>query len=307
MKAIRIHEFGGPEVLRLEDAPRPRPGPGEVLVRVAASSVNPVDYKIRNGGYMPEEALPMTMGRDLAGVVEEAEAGGDLRVGDAVFAMLDGDRGGHAEFVAVTAEHCARKPERLDFVQAASIPLAGLTAWQGLFDNGGLQAGQTVLIHGAAGGVGHLAVQFARARGAEVYATCSGVDVDFVLGLGAKAAIDYHKERFEDRTPPVDLVYDLVAGETQDRSWAVLKTGGTMVSTLKEPDKAKAAEKRARGVHYMAQPNGRQLAEIGGLIDQGRVTPRIARVFPLIQAAAAERELETGHVAGKVVLDLHSK
>lgn len=303
MKAVRIHEFGGPETLRVEDLPRPRPAAGEVLVRVQAASVNPVDYKIRNGGYLPEDQLPLTLGRDVAGTVDIAgEQAGDYRPGDAVYAMLPRDRGGYAEFVTVAAADCARKPERLDFIQAAAVPLAGLTAWQGLFDHGRLAAGHRVLIHGAAGGVGHFAVQFARARGATVIATCSAADRDFVVRLGAAEVIDYHKERFEERVAPVDLVYDLVAGETQDRSWAVLKEGGAMISTLQEPDKAKAAQKHARTAHYMAEPNGGQLAEIAGLIDRGEVTPTIASVFPLEAAAEAERKLEAGHVRGKIVL-----
>jgi NADPH:quinone reductase-like Zn-dependent oxidoreductase len=192
----------------------------------------------------------------------------------------------------------------LDFIQAAAAPLAGLTAWQGLFDTGQLQAGQRVLIHGAAGGVGHFAVQFAKAKGAIVIATCSSRDVEFVRGLGADQVIDYHADRFEDQVAPVDLVYDLIGGETQDRSWAVVKDGGAMVSTLTEPDKAKAATKHARVAHYMAHPDGDQLAEIAKLIDAGRVSPTITNVFPLQSAAEAERVLEHDHVRGKIVLDV---
>jgi NADPH:quinone reductase-like Zn-dependent oxidoreductase len=305
MKAVRIHEFGGPETLKLEDLPIPEPGAGEVRIRVMAASVNPVDYKMRNGGYLPADALPLTLGRDVAGVVDAVGDGVDrFHVGEAVFAMLDRDHGGYVEFVAQTAANCARKPARLDFIQAAAVPLAGLTAWQGLFDHGGLQAGQRVLIHGAGGGVGHLAVQFARAHGAAVIATCSSADVDFVKSLGATEVIDYKTERFEDHVQNVDLVFDLVAGETQDRSWAVLKNGGALISTLKEPDKATAAAKHARAARYMAQPNGAQLAEIGRLIDLGQVMPRIDRVFPLGDAARAEATLEHEHVRGKIVLEV---
>ncbi|MDB5444435.1 MAG: oxidoreductase [Phenylobacterium sp.] len=305
MKAVRIHEFGGPDALKLDDLPKPRPGPGEVLVRVLAASVNPVDYKIRQGGYLSADALPLTLGRDIAGLVETVGDGvTGFQPGDAIYAMLDRSHGGYAEYVAEKAENCAKKPERLDFIRAAAVPLAGLTAWQGLFDQGGLRSGQRTLIQGAAGGVGHFAVQFAKARGAEVIATCSGEDVDFVRRLGADQVIDYQAERFEDRVRDVDLVYDLVDGESQDRSWAVLKDGGVMVSTLKEPDKAKAAAKHARGVHYMAQPNGAQLTEIARLIDAGQVTPHIEAVFPLSQAGQAEQALETRHVRGKVVLEV---
>jgi NADPH:quinone reductase-like Zn-dependent oxidoreductase len=303
MKAVRIHEFGGPETLKVEELPKPQAQATEVLIRILGASVNPVDYKIRQGGYLGEEALPLTLGRDVAGVIEVVGKGVDeFKEGDAVYAMLDRKHGGYAQYVAEPISNCARKPETLDFIQAAAVPLAGLTAWQGLFDHGGLKAGQTVLIHGAAGGVGHFAVQFAAARGARVIATCSGEDADFVKGLGAAEVIDYHKQRFEDRVHDVDLVYDLVAGETQDRSFAVIRNGGVLVSTLKEPDKARGAARGIRTAHYMAAPNGAQLAEIGGLIDAGKVKPNIQRVFPLAEAAQAEQTLETDHVRGKVVL-----
>lgn len=303
MKAVRIHEYGGPERLQVEDLPTPAPEAGELLIRILGASVNPVDYKIRKGGYLPESALPMTLGRDVAGIIERV--GAEVRgfdVGEAVYAMLDRGHGGYAEFVADRAMNCARKPERLDFIQAAAVPLAGLTAWQGLFDHGELTARERVLIHGAAGGVGHFAVQFARAKGAEVYATCSGDDVDFVKKLGARVVIDYRHERFEDRARDMDLVFDLVGGETQARSFAVLRPGGRLISTLQEPDKAKCAEQHIKGAHYMAKPNGDELAEIARLIDEGQVTPNIEGVFPLNAAADAEKELETAHVRGKLVL-----
>jgi NADPH:quinone reductase-like Zn-dependent oxidoreductase len=303
MKAVRIHEFGGPETLQVEELPTPTPETGQVLIRVLAASVNPVDYKIRKGGYLPESALPLTLGRDVAGIIERV--GPEVRnfqEGEAVYAMLDRIHGGYAEYVADRAMNCAKKPARLDFIQAAAVPLAGLTAWQGLFDHGELKGGERVLIHGAAGGVGHFAVQFAKARGATVFATCSGEDAEFVKKLGADEVIDYHGERFEDRARDIDLVFDLVAGETQDRSFAVLKTGGRLISTLQEPDKAKAAEKRIKGVHYMAKPDGDELAEIARLIDAEKVTPTIEGVFPLTAAADAEQELETAHVRGKLVL-----
>jgi NADPH:quinone reductase-like Zn-dependent oxidoreductase len=308
MKAVRIHEFGGPEALRVDNLPAPEAGPGEVLIRVLAASVNPVDYKMRNGGYVPAEALPMTLGRDAAGVVEALGGGVEaFAVGDPVYVMLDRKRGGYAELVSDQAANCARKPDRLDYVQAAAMPLAGLTAWQGLFDHGRLSEGQTVLIHGAAGGVGHLAVQFAVARGATVFATCSEKDVDYVRSLGVAGVIDYHAERFEDRVSDVDLVYDLVAGDTQARSFGVLKAGGILVSTLEDPDQEKAKARGVTALHYMAQPSGEQLAEIARLVDEGRVTPRIERVFPLEAAADAERELEDAHIAGKIVLEVASE
>lgn len=307
MQAVRIHDFGGPDTLKLEDLPTPHPAPGELLIRVMAASVNPVDYKIREGGYLARDSLPLTLGRDVAGTVEAVGSGVEgFGPGDAVYAMLDRSHGGYAEYAVELAAHCARKPEPLDFVQAAAVPLAGLTAWQGLFDHGRLQAGQRALIHGAAGGVGHFAVQFARARGAQVIATCSGQDIDFVLELGASEAIDYHTQKFEEVVGEVDLVFDLVGGETQDRSWTVLKHGGAIVSTLNEPDQARARAKNARGLHYMAHPDGGQLAEIARLIEDGEVKPTVDRIFPLRDAAEAERELEKAHVRGKVVLQVQA-
>jgi NADPH:quinone reductase-like Zn-dependent oxidoreductase len=308
MKAVRIHEFGGPDMLRVEDLPIPEPGPGEARIRVMAASVNPVDYKMRNGGYLPPEALPLTLGRDVAGVVDAIGSGASaFKKGEAAFVLLGREHGGYVEFVTEKTENCARKPARLDFVEAAAVPLAGLTAWQGLFDYGRLQPGQTVLIHGAAGGVGHLAVQFAHARDAIVFATCAGRDAEFVMSLGASEVIDYRRERFEDQVRDVDLVFDLVDKDVQDRSWAVLKDGGALISTLRQPDKAKAAAKHARAQHYIAQPNGRELAEIARLIDAGKVRPHIDRIFPLDEAAEAERTLEQDHVRGKIVLEVASQ
>jgi NADPH:quinone reductase-like Zn-dependent oxidoreductase len=306
MQAVRIHQFGGPEVLKVETVPDPEAGPGEVLVEVEASSVNPVDAKIRNGGFVPADRLPLTLGRDVAGVVRRCGSGEKaFEPGQAVYAMLPPDRGGYAEMVALPETVCARKPERLDFVQAAAVPLASLTAWQGLFDQGRLQQGQLVLIHGAAGGVGHFAVQFARARGAEVVATCASQDEGFVLALGAKRVIDYVAERFEDEVEKVDLVFDLIGGETQVRSFAVIKSGGALISTVEEPNREKAASLDVRVGRFIAQPNGDQLAQIARLIDSGRVTPEVFRTYPLSRAAEAETFLEREHVRGKVVLTTH--
>lgn len=306
MQAIRIHQFGGPEVLKLETLPDPRPTAGEVLVDIRASSVNPVDYKIRQGGYLAEDQLPMTLGRDVAGVVAACGAGVTVfNPGDAVFALLPMDRGGYAERVTAPSEIFARKPERLDFIEAAGVPLAAMTAWQGLFDQGGLSAGQTVLIHGAGGGVGHLAVQFAKTKGAEVFATCSAEDLDFVRKLGADHVIDYKAQRFEDAAHDLDLVYDLIGGETQTRSFAVLKRGGRLVSTLTAPDPEACAAAGVRGAHYHAQPDAGELSEIAGMIDAGAVAVTVAKTFPLAQAAQAEAWLEHEHVQGKVVLTVH--
>jgi NADPH:quinone reductase-like Zn-dependent oxidoreductase len=305
MKAVRMREFGGPEVLVVESIDVPQPADDEVLVRVYAASVNPVDYKIRSGKYpaVKKEQLPIVPGRDVSGIVERR--GGSAshpREGEAVYAALGGRPGGYAEYVALKVQACAPKPTQLDHPRAAAVPLAGLTAWQGLFDHGKLQPGQYVLIHGGAGGVGHLAIQFAKARGAKVSTTVSAEDVDFVRSLGADLAIDYKSERFEDKVRDVDLVFDLVGGDTQERSWAVLRDGGALISTLQKPSETKARERHARAENYRAEANGGQLTEIGGLIDEGKVRPHVHATFPLAQAARAQQFLEQEHVQGKIVL-----
>jgi NADPH:quinone reductase-like Zn-dependent oxidoreductase len=307
MRAVRIHRFGGAEVLELDDLPIPQPQDDEVVVRVAAASVNPVDYKIRSGGYpaVKDGQLPMVLGRDLSGTVEICGTRAHtLKRGDPIFAMVGPDRGAYAEYVMVKAVEMAAKPARLSHAEAAAVPLAGLTAWQGLFEHGGLQAGQRVLIHGGGGGVGHFAIQFAKAKGATVFTTAGGDDLDFVRGLGADMAIDYKAQRFEEVARDIDVVYDLIAGETQERSWPVLKPGGIIVSTLSQPSDEKARAHQARGTHYMARPNGEQLLEIARLIDEGKVRVVVARRFPLDQVRAAHEMLEREHPHGKIVLDV---
>lgn len=207
--------------------------------------------------------------------------------------------------MVVKAVELVAAPTSIDLIHAAGVPLAAITAWQGLFDHGGLQAGQKVMIHGGAGGVGHLAIQLAKAKGATVFATASQGDLDFVRDLGADTAIDYKNERFEDIASDIDVVFDLVAGETQDRSWAVLREGGIMVSTLQEPDKAKAAAHKARSApRYTAQPNGAQLKDIADLIDAGKVKVVVSETYPIEDVATAHQRLEEAHVRGKIVLTI---
>jgi NADPH:quinone reductase-like Zn-dependent oxidoreductase len=308
MKAIRIHGFGDPEVLELDDVPIPQPGEGELLVHIHAASVNPVDFKIRRGTvpWVTQEMLPITLGRDLSGTVESAGARVDaFNDGDALYAMLGSiDRGSYAEYVLVRPNEAAPKPARLSYIEAAAVPLAALTAWQGLFDHGQLEAGQTVLIHGGSGGVGHFAIQFAKIKGATVLTTVSGQNLDFATELGVDRAIDYQSQRFEEIARDVDLVLDLVAGETQERSWSVLKPGGVLVSALGEPSRERAMQHKARGVGYRAQPNAGQLAEIGRLIDQGEVRPVVMATYPLAEVRQAHERLERGHLRGKIVLVL---
>lgn len=306
-KSVRVHAFGGPEVLRVEPVPIPQAKDDEVLVRVAAASLNPVDYKTREGEFPPvgEDALPAILGRDLAGAIEAVgtRAHYMLRKGDPVFAFIGFDRGGQSGYVVVKALELAAAPASIDLVHAAAVPLAGMTAWQGLFDHGGLQAGQRVLIHGGAGGVGHLAVQFAKAKGATVFATAGTNDLDYVRSIGADTAIDYKNQRFEDVATDIDLVLDLVGGETQTRSFAVLRDGGTLVSTLDvaEPDKGRDRNIRVPE-RWLAQVNTKQLGEIAALIDAGKVKVEVAAVFPVEDAASAYERLENGHVRGKIVL-----
>lgn len=307
MKAVRIHRFGGPEVLQIEELPVPRPAADEMLVRVHAASINPVDYKTREGHYpaVREDRLPMTLGRDISGVVEVVGSSVQgIRAGDAVYALLGNDRGAFAEYVAVKQGEAARKPRRLGHAEAASVPLAALTAWQGLIDHGGLKAGQRVLIHGGGGGVGHFAVQFAKAHGATVVTTVAAEDLDFARALGADRAIDYKAERFEEVARDIDLVFDLISGDTQARSWGVLKPGGILVSTLGQPSRQEAARHHVRAAGYMAHPSADQLAEIARLIDEGRVRPVVETTYPLSRATEAERRQQESHVHGKIVLQL---
>jgi NADPH:quinone reductase-like Zn-dependent oxidoreductase len=305
MLAVRIHEFGGPEVLRLETIERPEPREDEVLIRVLATSINPVDYKTRAGSYpmVTRDKLPVTLGRDFSGVVEKAGAAvQNLKVNDEVYALLDREHGSYAQYVVIKAELCASKPRTLDHPTAAGVPLAALTAWQGLFDQGQLRASQQVLIHGGAGGVGHLAIQFAKAKGARVLTTVSQGDLDFVRELGADQAIDRKAQRFETLVRDVDLVFDLIGGETQQRSWGVLKSRGILVSTLGKPPEEQAQKHGVRGAGYMANPNAAQLREVAQLIDAGSVRVVVQAKFSLSDVAKAQQLVEHEHVRGKVVV-----
>lgn len=306
MKAVRIHDFGSADVLHVEEVPTPRAGKGEVLIKVLAAGVNPIDYKTRSGEFKPPGMrMPLTLGRDIAGVV--VGVGSDvtgLKAGDEVYALLERDHGGYAEFVVARSDSVALKPQTIDFVHAGAVPLAAITAWQGLFDHGRLMAGERVLIHGAAGGVGHFAVQLAKSRGAYVIATASSDDHDMLRQIGADEVIDYRHERFEDRVSEVDLVLDLVAGDTQKRSWKSLRKGGRMVSTLQAPSKLDGALREAKGESFMAQPNREQLREIGRLIDEGSVQVIVQKTLPLWDARRAHEFMEHEHVRGKLVLEV---
>src|SRR6266480_7550879 len=307
MKAIRIHGRGGPERLVYEDVPQPHPGQGEVLVRVYATGVIASElswdetYETKAGS---KRVLPIP-GRDLSGVVEEVGPGTPpLTKGSQVYAMTDyGRDGAEAEFTIALPSELAPKPRTLDYVQAAAVPLTALTAWQALFDHASLVAGQAVLIHGAAGGVGVFAVQLAHWAGAHVIATASARNRDFLHELGASVVIDYSAERFEEVVHDVDLVFDLVGGDTLVRSWQVVKPGGVLVSVVSpRPSFAEAKAHGVRPVWFIVEPNREQLIQIGALIDAGRIRPIIDTVLPLSQARQAYEQGARGHTRGKTVL-----
>ena len=305
MHALLIRRFGGPEVVEFAEIPVPEPRAGEVLVKVEAASLNPVDYKIRGGKYplVKDDRLPFVLGRDFSGTVVHSDDAA-LPAGTLVHGLLDIEHGSFAQYTVARADTLARVPGAIDRVAAAAVPLAGLTAWQGLIDHGGLQAGQRVLIHAGAGGVGHFAVQFAKARGATVITTVSTGDVAFARSLGADEVIDRKTERFESRLRDIDIVFDLIGDDTQERSWAVLKKGGVLVSTVQEPSQEKASAIGVRATRYTAEPRADQLREIDALIQSGTVRPVVARTFAYGDAKEALRGLEEGHGAGKLVLDM---
>lgn len=307
MKAICIHGRGGPDHLVYEDAPQPHPGSGEVLVRVYAAGIiaNELKWDVT---YQTTEGIPRALpipGRDLSGVVEEVgpEVTGFVK-GSEVYGMLGyGRDGAEADYTLALPSELAPKPMTLDPVQAAAVPLSALTAWQALFDHAHLGAGQTVLIHGGAGGVGVFAVQLARWAGAQVIATASAHNREFLLELGAKEIIDYTNIRFEEVVHDVDLVFDTVGGETLQRSWQVIKPGGTLVSIVSPPPPfTERKEQDVRFAYFIVEPNRDELIQIGELIDTGQLRPIIDRVFPLAQARQAYEQAIKGHTRGKIVL-----
>lgn len=305
-RTIWIERFGDLDVLQLANRPLPQAVDDEVLVRVRAASINPVDWKTAEGKFPPKSAdqLPFGLGRDLAGTIESVgtRAHNMLSHGDRVFAFVGQDRGAQSDYVLVRATELVAMPKGMDFALAAAVPLAAMTAWQGLFDHGRLAAGERVLIHGAAGGVGHLAVQFARWKGATVFATAGADDLDFVREIGADTVIDYKQQRFEEIATDLDLVFDTQGGETQARSFATLKKGGRLVSTL-DPDEKAAAEHDVQITpRWHAEPNAKQLGDIAGLIEAGDVRVELARTFAIERFRDAYALARDGHPRGKVVL-----
>jgi len=311
MKAISQDEFGGPEVLKVVELDRPQPLPTEVLVRVHAAGVNPVDHKTREGGGMAGVLgePPFVLGWDVSGVVEEIGFGvHTLAVGDEVYGMPWFPRAAsaYAEYVTAPSRQFAKKPANLSHAEAAAIPLAGLTAWQILTAAADLQKDQRVLIHAAGGGVGHLAVQFAKHLGAHVVGTASKAKHDWLLGLGADEVIDYHSTAVEAATGDLDLVVDLVGSETTlAQSVKVLKPGGLLVAVPSGTSPELLAQAEAAGVRvkpFLVEPDGHALGEIATLVEAGDVRIEVEKVFGLAEAAEAHRRLADGRTQGKLVL-----
>jgi NADPH:quinone reductase-like Zn-dependent oxidoreductase len=308
MKAIRIHSYGGPEVLAYEDAPRPVAGTGEVLVRVCAAGVNPVDWKIREGLLQDtlQYKFPFIPGWDLSGIVEETGPGVTrFKVGDAVFSRPDTSRdGAYAEFTVVDEALLAQKPRSIDHIHAAGIPLAAMTAWQALFEGAQLKRSQRILIQAGAGGVGGFAVQFAKWKGAHVIATCSTANVDFVKGLGADEVIDYRQSDFT-HMKHVDAVLDTIGGEVQERSWKVIRPFGILVSIVSQPSIEMAESLNIRHAFVILKPDGALLASIAKLVDTGKIKSTVETVLPLAEARGAQELSRAGHTRGKIVLKVN--
>jgi NADPH:quinone reductase-like Zn-dependent oxidoreductase len=307
MKANRIHLYGPPEVIVFEDTEVPTPRFGEVLVKVAASGAGPWDTWIRSGSSVLPQPLPLTLGSDLSGVVEA--------VGPSVVAFKPGDEvygvtnarftGANAEYAVASTAMIALKPRKLTYLYAASMPVVAVTAWQMLFDHGGLAAGQTVLIHGAAGNVGSYAVQFAYHAGARVLATASAQDIDKVLALGAEKVIDFRAQRFEEELKAIDVVIDTVGGGVQRRSFAVLKPGGKLISAVSKPNAQEAEKRSVHAGFILVDVTTPALVEIAKLVDQGKLKVAVGQVLPLDQLRVAHEMMEgmRPKPRGKIVIE----
>ena len=308
MMAVVVDEFGLPEVLRVREVAKPEPGEGELLLRVQAAGVNPVDASIRSGqaAGMVGAELPYVPGFDVSGVVERVGPGVErFEPGDQVFAMMDLRRGGgYAEYALVKTEEAAPRPIGTSHAEAASLPLVALTGWQALFRTAKLEAGQEVLIHGGAGGVGSIAVQLAKWRGARIIATASPRNHDFLRELGADVVVDYNTERFEDHARDVDVVLDPIGGDTQIRSLEVLREGGTLVSLVGLTAEARSPPQGVEATAILVQPDSAQLSRIAELVEGGTVRPVVTHRLPLHQAPDAHQQSETGHTRGKIVLEV---
>lgn len=309
MKAIQIYQYGDADQMVYEEAPKPTPAAGEVQIQVHAAGVNPVDWKTRAGGGiagMLGDTFPFINGWDVSGVVSASGAGvTGWSVGDEVYGMVNFPQpaGAYAEYVVTSADQVARKPKSLSHTEAAAVPLVTLTAWQALFDEAGLSTGQSILIHAAAGGVGHMAVQLAKWKGAHVAGTASGYNDAFLRSLGVETFINYREAQFQEvlADKPVDVVLDTLSGDVQKNSFSVLKPGGYLVSIVSDPGDL-ATDADVQTGRIMVHHSADQLTQIAQLIDEGVLSPTISQVFPLAEAAKAHKLGEEGHVRGKLVL-----
>ncbi len=305
INAIQVHDYGDTDQLKLEQIPQPEPQEGEVLVRVYAAGVNPIDWKLRSGlmkAFWPS-TFPYVPGTELAGVVEKVGPGLSIfQPGQEVFGRSS--NGSYAQYSIAPAHALALKPKALSFDEAVTIPVGATTAWQGIFDHGNLQPGQRVLILGGAGGVGIFAVQFARRKGAHVISTASTNNVDFVRSLGAETVVDYTKTRVEDEIHDVDLVFDTVGGEALASAWPTLKRGGTLVSIAGQPDEVKARELGVRAMRFSSQVNSELLSTFAQLIEEGQVKVVVGATFPLSEAGKAQNLSQSGHGRGRIILDI---
>ena len=298
MRAVLLSETGGPEVLRIEQLPTPEPADGEVLIRVRAASINPIDWKQRRG--LSQKQLPAVLGNDISGTIEQSRADGFVE-GEDVFGFAPS--GGYAEFAVAPIAAIAKKPAGVSHAQAAALPVSGLTAWQALFDRGDLRSGQTLLVAGAAGGVGHLAVQFGKHAGARVIGTGSARNREFALSLGADQYVDYTSEDVAEAVGDADVVFDTVGGETTRTLVPAVREGGTIVVIAGALPEAEAAERGARAELLIMSADAEQLAKIVELVAAGEVKVEIAGTFSLSQVAQAHELSEAGHTRGKLILE----
>jgi NADPH:quinone reductase-like Zn-dependent oxidoreductase len=307
MKAIVINAYGDESVLNYTDVERPEPQAGEVLVKVRVAAVNPADWKIRNGmGESLGFKLPLILGGDIAGTVEEVGDGVEnFKPGDAVYGItVSSLSGGYAEYAVAKADAIALKPESLSFEAAAAIPIGALTAWQAMFVVANLRQGQKILITGASGGVGSMAVQLAKAKGAIVIGTASGKNEQFVRDLGADEFVDYTAQPFEEVVKDVDVVFDTVGNDTLDRAFQTLKKGGFLVSSAQTPSEEKARALGVEAAWFFCQQSAQQLTEINHLIDEGKLKIYVETVLPLTEVRKAHQLSQSGRTRGKIVLEV---
>ncbi|MEZ8106442.1 NADP-dependent oxidoreductase [Vibrio cortegadensis] len=309
MRAVRIHQYGGTETLKLENITKPKINDADILIAVRSAAINPVDWKIREGylqAFIPYE-LPVTLGWDVAGIVVEVGSKvSEFNVGDEVFSRPNIARdGSYADYIAVKADEAVLKSPKLSFSEAAALPLAGITAWQCLVDVANVQPGQRVLIHAGAGGVGHLAIQIAKAKGATVIATASAANQDLLINLGADQAVDYAKSSLKEQIEPVDIVVDTMGGDVQKHSWELLKENGILVSVVDQPDEELAQAHNARAAFVFIEPSSRILKELNSLVEADLLKPLIEHRFTLETIVDAHLQSQSGRTRGKIVIDIN--